>query len=65
MSNLIQEAVLRVEGFLKNYESEYTGEILADIMHYCRERGLDFQDELNRAEGYVDEELSMMEMIKD
>ena len=57
MSNYVEQAVKRVEGYFKNYDTEQPAEILADILHYCREKGMDFANELVLAESYVDEEL--------
>ena len=55
---MVSQAVERVEDYFKNYDTEQPAEILADILHYCREKGLDFANELVLAENYVDEELS-------
>jgi len=61
MSNYVEQAVGRVEGYFKNYDTEQPAEILADILHYCREKGIDFNNELNLAESYVGEELGVDE----
>lgn len=62
--NLIQESVNRIDRFLANYETDQPAEILADIMHYCKAKGLDLAEQLNIAEDYVLEELSFMEEVK-
>ena len=60
MVNLIDDAISRVDRFLFNYDSEQPAELLADIIHYCREKGYDFAEQLNIAEDYVHEEQSFM-----
>jgi hypothetical protein len=44
---------------LSNYDTNKPAEILADILHYCNNSGIDFLDQLRLAEGYVAEELSV------
>lgn len=55
----VKQAIARVQSYFKNYDTEQPAEILADILHYCRENDIDFEDELERAYGYVNEELSV------
>jgi len=52
-------AIERVRGYLSNYDTHQPAEILADILHYCNNTGIDFLDQLRLAEGYVAEELSV------
>ena len=53
------QAIERVRGYLGNYGTDQPAEILADILHYCNNSGIDFLDQLRLAEGYVAEELSV------
>ena len=55
----VKQALARVQSYFKNYDTEQPAEILADILHYCRENDIDFDEELDRAYGYVNEELSV------
>lgn len=57
MSLFVKDAVQRVEEFLKNYDSDQPAEIIADLLHYCREQGIDFEEQCRIAQGYVDIEL--------
>lgn len=59
--NIIEQAVDRVEQYFKNYDTDLPAEILADIIHYCREKGIDIYEEMRLAEQYVDEELAFLE----
>ena len=55
--NFVQAAIDRVEHNLRQYDSDQPAEILADIIHYCRVKGIDLDSELRFAEQYADEEL--------
>ena len=59
MNNFIAEAIDRVESYFPNYDCHTPAEILADIIHYCRVKDIDFDEELRLAEGYADAELEM------
>ena len=52
------KSATRIRAFLSQYPiGENTpAEILADVIHYCQKEGLDFDDELRRAYGYVEAE---------
>ena len=52
-------AALRVTEYLKNYDTDHPAELLADILHYCAHHNIDFTAEIERAEGYVAEELGV------
>ena len=52
-------AIERVRGYLSNYDTAQPAEILADILHYCNNSGINIHDQLKLAESYVEEELSM------
>ena len=54
-------AIERVRGYLSNYDTDQPAEILADILHYCNNSGINIHDQLRLAESYVDEELSVDE----
>ena len=56
-------AIERVRGYLGNYDTDQPAEILADILHYCNNSGINIHDQLRIAEGYVEEELSMGESL--
>jgi hypothetical protein len=58
------DAIARVKGYLVNYDTDQPAEILADIIHYCREMNIDLEYELDLAEQYVDEELSTDEELQ-
>ena len=49
-------AVQRVEVMLMGGINERVADILADLIHYCNEWGIEFTDELMLAEQYVLEE---------
>lgn len=49
-------AVQRVEVMLMGGVNERVADILADLIHYCNEWGIEFTDELMLAEQYVLEE---------
>lgn len=57
MTEYIAAALSRVQSSLNCYDVPQPAELLADIMHYCREHKIDFDSELHRARGYVDCEL--------
>ena len=48
-----QLAVQRVEVMLMGGVNERVADILADLLHYCNEWGVDFTEELQLAERYV------------
>jgi hypothetical protein len=52
-------AIERVRGYLSNYDTDQPAEILADILHYCNNSGINIHDQLKLAESYVEEELSV------
>jgi hypothetical protein len=54
-------AIERVRGYLSNYDTHQPAEILADILHYCNNSGIDILDQLRLAQNYVEEELSVDE----
>jgi NTP pyrophosphatase (non-canonical NTP hydrolase) len=54
-----QLAVQRVEVMLMGGVNERVADILADLIHYCNEWGVDFTEELQLAEQYVSEELGV------
>ena len=55
------QAIERVRGYLSNYDTDQPAEILADILHYCNNSGINFMNQLRVAEGYMEEELSVDE----
>jgi hypothetical protein len=54
-----RSAIERVRGYLSNYDTDQPAEILADILHYCNNSGINIHDQLKLAESYVEEELSV------
>lgn len=64
MGYFVDNAVARVEEFLKKYDTDQPAEILADIIHYCRENNIDFVSEVELAMSYANEELSTDEEEK-
>jgi NTP pyrophosphatase (non-canonical NTP hydrolase) len=54
-----QLAVQRVEVMLMGGVNERVADILADLIHYCNEWGVDFTEELQLAEQYVSEEIGV------
>jgi ribosomal protein S10 len=46
MINFAEQAVSRVEEFLKQYDTDQPAEIIADILHYCQAKGIDFEGEV-------------------
>lgn len=51
-------ATQRVEVMLMGGVNERVADILADLLHYCNDWGVDFTEELMIAEQYVSEEQS-------
>lgn len=64
MGYFVDNAVARVEEFLKKYDTDQPAEILADIIHYCQYHNIDFVTEVETANGYVLEELGADEEEK-
>jgi len=66
MPTLREQAVARVEGFLKSYDEQDVAELLADVLHYCESKAPDlwYCNVLDQARAYVDEELSFDEEYK-
>jgi bifunctional ADP-heptose synthase (sugar kinase/adenylyltransferase) len=59
MNEFVAAAVDRVESkFLVHCDTDVPAEILADVLHYCRVKGMDFDNELRMARDYVDAELA-------
>jgi hypothetical protein len=56
-------AIERVRGYLGNYDTDQPAEILADILHYCNNSGIDIHNQLRLAQSYVEEELSVDEPL--
>ena len=56
-------AIERVRGYLSNYDTNQPAEILADILHYCNNSGIDIHNQLRLAQSYVEEELSVDEPL--
>jgi hypothetical protein len=54
-----RSAIERVRGYLSNYDTDQPAEILADLLHYCNNSGINIHDQLLLAQSYVDEELSV------
>lgn len=54
-----QQATRRVEVMLMGGVNERVADILADLIHYCNEWGIELTDELMLAEQYVSEELGV------
>jgi hypothetical protein len=55
-STMASLAASRVRLLMKQTDMERPADLLADIMHYCRAEGIEFDAELNVAELYVSEE---------
>jgi hypothetical protein len=51
-------AASRVRLLIQQTDMNRPADLLADVMHYCKEEGLDFQIELEAAGFYVQEEES-------
>lgn len=56
-STMASLAANRVRLLMQQTDMDRPADLLADIMHYCREEGIDFEAEANVAESYVTEEL--------
>jgi len=55
-STMASLAASRVRQLMKQTDMERPADLIADIMHYCRAEGIEFDAELNVAELYVSEE---------
>jgi hypothetical protein len=49
-------AASRVRLLMKQTDMERPADLIADIMHYCKAEGIEFDAEVNMAELYVSEE---------
>lgn len=58
MNQFVRDAISRTEGFLKVYGTDEPCELLADVIHYCRENDIDWRKQVSKAQSYVTEELS-------
>jgi hypothetical protein len=58
MNQFVRDALGRTEGFLKLYGTDEPCELLADVIHYCRENNIDWRKQVSKAQSYVTEELS-------
>ena len=52
-----------IQEFLTKYDTDQPAEILADILHYCQVKGIDFNIQLELANVYVEEELAVDEVL--
>jgi len=55
-STMASMAANRVRQLMKQTDMERPADLIADIMHYCRAEGIEFDAEVNIAELYVSEE---------
>jgi hypothetical protein len=55
-STMASMAASRVRQLMKQTDMERPADLIADIMHYCKAEGIEFDAELNVAELYVSEE---------
>jgi hypothetical protein len=55
-STMASLAASRVRLLMKQTDMERPADLIADIMHYCKAEGIDFEAEVNVAELYVSEE---------
>jgi Tfp pilus assembly protein FimT len=55
-STMASLAASRVRQLMKQTDMERPADLIADIMHYCRAEGIEFDAEVNVAELYVSEE---------
>jgi hypothetical protein len=55
-STMASLAASRVRQLMKQTDMERPADLIADIMHYCKAEGIEFDAELNVAELYVSEE---------
>jgi len=55
-STMASLAASRVRQLMKQTDMERPADLIADIIHYCRAEGIEFDAEVNIAELYVSEE---------
>lgn len=55
-STMASLAANRVRLLMKQTDMERPADLIADVIHYCRAEGIDFEAEVNVAELYVSEE---------
>ena len=55
-STMASLAASRVRLLMKQTDMERPADLIADVIHYCRAEGIDFEAEVNVAELYVSEE---------
>lgn len=58
MSYVLSSAA-RAEGLMKlSIDYDRPADIIADLIHYCNQKGITFEEELAAARGYVEEEIN-------
>ena len=55
-STMASLAASRVRLLMKQTDMDRPADLIADIMHYCKAEGIDFEAESNVAKSYVAEE---------
>jgi hypothetical protein len=55
-STMASLAANRVRLLMKQTDMDRPADLIADIIHYCKAEGIDFEAEVNVAELYVSEE---------
>jgi hypothetical protein len=55
-STMASLAASRVRLLMKQTDMDRPADLIADVIHYCRAEGIDFEAEVNVAELYVSEE---------
>ena len=55
-STMASMAASRVRQLMKQTDMERPADLIADIIHYCKAEGIEFDAEVNIAELYVSEE---------
>ena len=55
-STMASLAASRVRQLMKQTDMERPADLIADIIHYCKAEGIEFDAEVNIAELYVSEE---------
>lgn len=60
MSNNVSNAVSRAERFLKHYDDGgRPAEVIADLIHYCREKNINFAHECEVGNAYAEGDVAL------
>lgn len=60
-----QKSIEALQKYMSEQLYEKPADVIADIMHYCDKNNIDFDDEVNTANKYYNDDLEMQEFEED